>query len=70
MTYNKLSDSVNLLHELLNRHIDAVSKLFQDRVSYDINSDSYVPLDVFEKHLRVMPNDMKTNNYQPSYNLY
>ena len=70
VTYNKLSDSVNLLHELLNRHIDAVSKLFQDRVSYDINSDSYVPLDVFEKHLRVMPNDMKTNNYQPSYNLY
>ena len=70
VTYNKLSDSVNLLHELLNRHIDAVSKLFQDRVSYDINSDSYVPLDVCEKHLRVMPNDMKTNNYQPSYNLY
>ena len=70
VTYNKLSDSVNLLHELLNRHIDAVSKLFQDRVSYDINSDSYVPLDVFEKHIRVSPNDMKTNNYQPSYNLY
>jgi hypothetical protein len=70
VTYNKLDDSVNLLHELLNRHIDVVSKLFQDRVSYNINSDSYVPLDVFEKHIRVKPNDMKTNNYQPSYNLY
>ena len=70
VTYNKLSDSVNLLHEFLNRHIDVVSKLFQDRVSYDINSDNYVPLDVFEKHIRVSPNDMKTNNYQPSYNLY
>jgi hypothetical protein len=70
VTYNKLSDSVNLLHELLNRHIDAVSKLFQDRVSYDTNSDNYIPLDVFEKHIRVSPNDMKINNYQPSYNLY
>ena len=70
MTFNKLSDSVNLLHELLNRHIDVVSKLFQDRVSYDMTSDSYIPMDVFEKHVRVMPNDMKTNNYQPSYNLY
>ena len=69
-TFNKLSDSVNLLHELLNRHIDVVSKLFQDRVSYDMTSDSYIPMDVFEKHVRVMPNDMKTNNYQPSYNLY
>lgn len=70
VTYNKLSDSVNLLHELLNRHIDVVSKLFQDKASYDINSDSYIPLDVFEKHIRVSPNDMKLNNYQPSYNLY
>lgn len=70
ITYNKLQESVNLLHELLNRHIDVVSKLFQDKVSYDINSDSYIPLDVFEKHLRVLPNDMKINNYQPSYNLY
>ena len=70
VTFNKLSDSVNLLHELLNRHIDVVSKLFQDRVSYDMTSDSYIPMDVFEKHVRVMPNDMKTNNYQPSYNLY
>ena len=70
VTFNKLHDSVNLLHELLNRHIDVVSKLFQDRVSYDINSDNYVPMDVFEKHIRVSPNDMKLNNYQPSYNLY
>jgi len=70
ITFNKLHDSVNLLHELLNRHIDVVSKLFQDKVSYDINSDNFIPMDVFEKHIRVSPNDMKTNNYQPSYNLY
>ena len=70
ITYNKLHDSVNLLHELLNRHIDVVSKLFQDKVSYDINSDNFIPMDVFEKHIRVSPNDMKLNNYQPSYNLY
>jgi hypothetical protein len=70
LTYNKLKESVNLLHELLNRHIDVVSKLFQDRVSYDINSDGYIPLDVFEKHKQTAPNDMKLNNYQASYNLY
>ena len=72
MTYNKLQSSVNLLHELLNRHIDVVSKLFQDKVSYDINSDAYIPLDIFEKHKEtyIAPNDMKLNNYQPSYNLY
>jgi len=72
MTYNKLQSSVNLLHELLNRHIDVVSKLFQDKVSYDINSDAYIPLDIFEKHkdTYIAPNDMKLNNYQPSYNLY
>jgi hypothetical protein len=70
ITYNKLHDSVTLLHELLNRHIEVVSKLFQDKISNDINNDNYMPSDVFEKHRFIAANDMKLNNYQPSYNLY
>ena len=70
ITYNKLQNSVNLLHEFLNRHIDIVSKLFQDKISYNINNDSYVPKDVFERHNNTSPNDMKLNNYQPTFDLY
>lgn len=70
VTYNKLNDSIILLHKLLNRHIDIISKLFKDKTSNNINNINYIPPDVFEKHNHTFSNDIQINNFQSSYNIY
>ena len=70
VTYNKLNDSIILLHKLLNSHINIISKLFKDKTSNNIDNINYIPPDVFEKHNYISSNDTQINNFQSSYNIY
>ena len=67
-TYNKFKSSIKTLHILLNSHISKVAQIFKNKVREDRNN--YTPLDVFEISDFVAPNDMKTMNYNSTYDLY
>ena len=70
ITYEKFNKSIKVLHELLNVHIYKMSKLFIDKTSIDEKSYGYIPADFFQIDEYILPNDLKTINYQSSYNLY
>jgi hypothetical protein len=70
-SYKKYKESINILHQRLNAHIDNMSILFKDiTVERNKNDLYYLPKDVFEKDNDVQPNNLVLNNSSLVSNLY
>lgn len=67
----KYKDSLNILHERLNSHIDNMAILFKDitRQKND-NTKIYTPLDTFEKNESTQPNEIDIRKSSLLYDLY
>lgn len=70
ITFEKLKNSVNMLHRLLNSHIAKLSKIFQNKLSIDKESLNYVPSDTFQIQQVISSNDMNDKNYNKYFDLY
>ena len=69
--YKKYEDSLNILHQRLNSHIDNMAILFKDitRQKND-NTKIYTPLDTFEKNESTQPNENDIRKSSLLYDLY
>ena len=71
ISYKKYKESINILHQRLNAHIENMSILFKD-ITLERNKNDlyYLPKDVFEKDKSVQPNNLVLNNSSLVSNLY
>jgi hypothetical protein len=70
-SYKKYKESINILHQRLNAHIENISILFKDiTIERNKNDLYYLPKDVFEKDNSVQPNNIALNNSSLVSNLY
>lgn len=69
--HKKYEDSLNILHQRLNSHIDNMAILFKDitRQKND-NTKIYTPLDTFEKNESTQPNENDIRKSSLLYDLY
>ena len=69
-SYNKLKDSTQILHSLLNQHILNMDTLFKNNNKLkDINLYS-MPDDFYDNNFFISSNNTQTKDYMPIYNVY
>jgi hypothetical protein len=69
-SYNKLKNSIKILHELLNQYIKNIGELFKnDNKMNEINMFS-MPNNFYDNYFFISPNDTKTSDYNSTYNMY
>jgi len=70
ITYNKLKDSIKILHSLLNQHLIDMSILFKNTNKInDINVEK-MPDNFYDNNFFISPDDTKTKDYISTYNMY
>ena len=70
IAYTKFNNSVKILHQLLNRHIQDMDILFKNKNKItDITIDT-MPDNFYDNEHNIKPNDMKTRDYISVYNMY
>lgn len=71
ISYKKYKESIIILHERLNEHIQNISILFKDIITEkNKNNLYYLPKDTFEKDKDVQPNDIESKNSSLVCDLY
>jgi len=69
-SYNKLEESIKILHSLLNKHITDMAVIFKNEnkmgeMSIDKRPDSF-----YDMYFKINEDDTKTEDYMSVYNLY
>jgi len=69
-SYNKLEESIKILHSLLNKHISDMAVIFKNEnkmgeMSIDKRPDSF-----YDMYFKISEDDTKTEDYMSVYNLY
>ena len=70
VTFNKFKESLKILHQLLNGHLENMSVVFKNQ---NVKTDLHVyamPDDFFEVNFVISPNDTQEKGYMAGYNLY
>lgn len=70
IAYNKFKDSVNILHQILNKHIENMAILFKNnnRIT-EINLYS-MPDNFYDSNFFISSNDTETRDFKPIFNVY
>lgn len=65
---DKFQDSINVLHKILNQHLSNISN-FAKKNNKNLNIYKY-PNNFYDEYFHISPNDLKTINYQSTFNLF
>ena len=65
---NKFQDSISILHKILNQHLLNISNLSKKN-NKNLHIYNY-PNNFYDEYFHISPNDLKTNNYQSTFNLF
>lgn len=69
-SYNKLKDSIKMLHGLLNQHLIKMSIIFKNTNKLDDINVGKMPDNFYDNNFFISPDDTKTNGYISTYNMY
>jgi hypothetical protein len=70
ITFNKFRYSITKLHKILNQHIYDFGNLIKSENKLEEINLYSRPDNFYDEYFFISPNDTKTLNYQPSFNLY
>ncbi len=70
ITYNKFKESLKILHQLLNVHLENMAVVFKNQ---NVKTDLHIyakPDDFYDIDFFISPNDTEERGYMAGYNLY
>jgi len=69
-SYNKLEDSIKILHSLLNKHISDMAVTFKNQNKMEDMSIDKRPDSFYDMYFKIGENDTQTLDYNSVYNVY
>lgn len=70
ISYNKLEESIKILHSLLNKHISDMAVIFKNENKMGTMSIDKRPDSFYDMYFKISEDDTKTQDYMSVYNLY